>query len=85
MGGSGVSRLPTAVARNEVLMRSPTRKGSIDPTKDKLAYFKDNVQDPHDQEEDFDPNMYYYHRQDKDVSNIYLPLIIMYCREYINK
>lgn len=62
------ARIPPSVARAEPMLRSPTRKSSIDPTKDKFAYFKDNVQDPHEQEDDFDPNMYLYHRQEKDVS-----------------
>ncbi len=43
-----------------------SRKAPPDPRKDKLAYFKDNIQTPHD-DEDFDPKIYYYHRQDKDV------------------
>jgi hypothetical protein len=72
---NNVSRLPAAVVSRAVeqptnMLRSPTRKSSIDPSKDKFAYFKDNVQDPHDQEEDFDPNMYYYHRPEKDVSQV---------------
>ena len=64
------------------MMRSPTRKGSIDPTKDKYAYFKDNVQDPHDQEEDFDPNMYYYHRPEKDISLLCTHVLVL-CLCYI--
>ncbi|OQR81486.1 hypothetical protein THRCLA_11691, partial [Thraustotheca clavata] len=35
----------------------------LDPSKDKLAYFKDNIQTAEDQE-DFDASQYYYNRQD---------------------
>ncbi|KDO30109.1 hypothetical protein SPRG_05301 [Saprolegnia parasitica CBS 223.65] len=35
----------------------------LDPSKDKLAYFKDNIQTAEDQEE-FDASQYYYNRQD---------------------
>jgi hypothetical protein len=36
----------------------------IDPHSDKLAFFKDNIRD---EEETFDPQIYYYNRQDKEV------------------
>ncbi|KAI9908442.1 hypothetical protein PsorP6_016149 [Peronosclerospora sorghi] len=35
----------------------------IDPSKDKFAYFKDNIQTAEDKE-DFDASQYYYHRDD---------------------
>ena len=40
------------------------RPVKIDRHSDKFAFFKDNIRD---EEESFDPHVYYYNRQEKDV------------------
>lgn len=44
-------------------MNNARRVNKIDP-QDKFAFFKDNIRD---EEESFDPHIYYYNRQEKDV------------------
>lgn len=46
---------------------TPGRKTPIDPTKDKKAFFADNIRDPNDHD-DFDVGQYYYQRSEGDVS-----------------
>jgi hypothetical protein len=59
--GTATTGPPGAAARKQQGQQS-----HLDPRKDKLAYFKDNFQ-THD-EDDFDPKIYYYPRQEKEVN-----------------
>jgi membrane protease subunit (stomatin/prohibitin family) len=68
-GGGAASNGPAASAavrkQQQGQQQQQQQQSHLDPRKDKLAYFKDNFQ-THD-EDDFDPKIYYYPRQEKEV------------------
>ena len=57
---------PPSTVSSSTAPGGPLRGSKPDPRKDKFAYFKDNIVT---EDDEFDPKMYYYQRQDngKDV------------------